>query len=71
MFGRHEAALDDADEDVQSRERVCKDQDTRDLDPGQGSPGLDIQPSCYGHDDDDTQGGWPYLADTRQLFSAM
>ena len=27
------------------------------LDPGQGSPGLDIQPSCYGHDDDDTQGG--------------
>ena len=53
----HEAAPDDADEDVQSRERVCKDQDTRDLDPGQGSPGLDIQPSCYGHDDDDTQGG--------------
>ena len=34
MFGRHEAALDDADEDVQSRERVCKDQDTRDLDRG-------------------------------------
>ena len=28
---RHEAAPDDADEDVQSREQVCKDQDTRDL----------------------------------------
>ena len=26
-----EAAPDDADEDVQSREQVCKDQDTRDL----------------------------------------
>ena len=25
--------------------------------PGQGSPGLDIQPAGYGHDDDDTQGG--------------
>ena len=72
---RNEAAPDDADEDVQSREQVCKDQDTRDLqtctNPGQGSPGLDIQPACYGHDDDDTRVGWPYLAATRQLFSAM
>ena len=25
--------------------------------PGQGSPGLDIQTAGYGHDDDDTQGG--------------
>ena len=31
VSGRHEAAPDDADEDVQSREQVCKDQDTRDL----------------------------------------
>ena len=69
--GRHEAAPDDADEDVQSRERVCKDQDTGDLqtctNPGQGSPGLDIQPACYGHDDDDTQGsGWMTLCSSHQ-----